>query len=622
VAALTSLDTTQSYTYGFGVDWTVGDHSQARNGPTSLPGFGELHLAAAYVGLPLSGPPLPRELRVGLGLRPVTNGPQLLLAQHWTRHQALGHTGLEIPLAGENRFLMGVENWNIRTMRLGLRLRWNQLRADIAYATSTQRLIVTFSFLIGENPALLAEHHFARGTKLAQEKKLREALVELNRAVAFAPEERRAWELRRAVERVVRKEDAQLDSLFRHAESLRRQGDLVAAALEFSQILERNPNHRQARQKLQVLRPTLDATARRAFQLGVRLYEQEDYLKARAIFERVLLIDPTHERAQDYLTRTQAILHTYAEDHFLQGLGFYRQRNLTRAYEEFSLALEYDPNYTEARRYFDQVAEEKQNLEKMLDRLLAEGEDLARRGNAIQASIKFRKILEVDTGNPVARKKLMELQPLVDQHIQQKLREGKKALAEGRLRAARNAFREILAIVPTHQEALEYDQKAYDQMVRLADQCYQNGLIEFENGNYDKALQQFDRALTYVPNHAGATRMRRQTFSMIGMRELVQRAKESYEQGDYVRAMALFSQILENDPENVVALQYVERCQQRLNELAESHFNRGISLYTAEDYLAAIEEMDKALELNPNHRGAQEYKRRAEARLQALRSLR
>jgi len=84
----------------------------------------------------------------------------------------------------------------------------------------------------------------------------------------------------------------------------------------------------------------------------------------------------------------------------------------------------------------------------------------------------------------------------------------------------------------------------------------------------------------------------------------------------------MFTQILESDPDNATALQYVERCQQRLNELAESHFNRGISLYAAEDYVAAIEEMEKALELNPNHRGAKEYKRRAESRLRALRSLR
>jgi tetratricopeptide (TPR) repeat protein len=625
-AALTSQDSAQSYTYGFGLSWR----------PLAAPGLpgplsalnavasriGEVQIGAAYLGLPIAGPLLHRELRVGLSWRPIENGPQLLLAQHWTRRKSTGHVGLEVPLEGRSGFLMGSEGWDVRKLALGLRLHWTQLRVEVVYSATSQRLIMTFAFLLGENPALLAEHHFARSTQLAKEKKLREALSELNKVVAFAPEDHRAWEMRQAVARVVRREDAQLDSLFRHAESLRRKGDLVSAALEFSQILERNPNHRQARQKLNVLRPTLEATARQAFQLGVKFYDQEDYLKARAVFERVLLINPNHERAQDYLARTRAILHTFAEDHFLQGLGFYRQRNLTRAYEEFSLALEYDPDYVEARKYFEQVAEEKGNLEKMLDRLLAEGEELARKGNAIQASIKFRKILEVDTGNPVARQKLIELQPLVDQHIQQKLREGKKALAEGKLKAARAAFREILTVVPTHQEAIEYDQRAYDQMVRMADQYYQSGLVEYESGNYEKALQQFERALVLIPNHAGATRMRRQTFSMIGMRELIQKAKESYEQGDYVRAMAVFSQILENDPDNAVALQYVERCQQRLNELAEGHFNRGITLYTAEDYVAAIEELDKALELNPNHRGAQEYKRRAEARLQALRSLR
>ncbi len=625
--AFSTVDTLQQYTYGVGLSWspTIAPDLPpwlARINRSVLQAVESIRIGAAYVGLPLGRSAIRREFRLGISVQPLSEGPFLHLAQHWSGLGSVGYVGIEIPLTGENTFYLGAEGWNVRRLGLGVHLHWQQLHLDVGYAARSRRLIATFAFAVGERPRVMAEHHFTQGAKLAQKKDWRGALRELDRAVAFAPDDPRAWQLHATVHQHVKREDAELDSLFRHAEALRQRGDFVTAALEFSRILERNPGHQAAKQKLSVLKPAVDATVRKAFQLGVKLYDQEEYQKARDIFERVLLINPNHQQARDYLERTKAILHTFAEDHFLRGLGFYRQRNLTRAYEEFAQAVQLDPSYEEARKYFEQVSNEKRDLEKMLGRLLREGEELAHKGNAIQASIKFRKVLEVDAGNRVAREKLLELQPQVDAYIQRKLEEGKRALASGKLKAARAAFREVLRIVPTHQEASEYEQRTYNRMVRLADQHYQDGLAEFEDGNYERALREFERALLYLPTHAGAKRMRRQTFSMIGLRELTQKAKESYAQGDYVRAMAMFTQILESDPDNATALQYVERCQQRLNELAESHFNRGISLYAAEDYVAAIEEMEKALELNPNHRGAKEYKRRAESRLRALRSLR
>jgi len=622
--ALSSGDSVSWFSYGLGLAWR----------PVPGPGwpgylsrlahrFGDdLQIGISYVGLPLGSRRSRREFRYGLSYLPVEGGPRFHLAEHLAGGGSAFSTGLEVPLGNRSAFFFGVGDWNIHKMGVGFRLHWQQLTCDVAYSAQQGRLLASFQFDLGEDPLSLADRHFAQGTADLKKKKIRQALEEFEKTVTYNPEDSRAWAYYTTVHRLVAKENAQLDSIYHHAEQLRQNGEFVNAALEYSKILKRNPKHEKARRKLLALKPAVDATINQAFQTGIKLYENEDYEKARSVFERVLLIKPNHQGAQDYLERTKAILHGFAEDHFLRGLGFYRQRNLTRAYEEFAQAVNLDPDYDEAKNYLDKISAEKKTLEKKIDRLLKEGEELAKRGNAVQASIKFRKVLEVDNGNRLARQKLIELQPKVDAYIARKMREGKEAFARGKLKRARAAFRQVMAIVPTHKEASKYDEKVRREMVRRAENHYQEGMRYFREGNYDRALQEFERALVYVPTHSGAKRMRKQTFNMIGLRELLRKAEESYAQGDYVRAMAMFTQVLENNPDNPTALEYVEKCQQRLNELAETHFNRGISFYAAEDYLSAIEEMDKTLEINPNHRGAKEYKRRAEMRLKALESLR
>ena len=625
--AMTSGDSVSWFSYGLGLSWRPVPGGTGPDWLTSLNRFAQalgsdLQFGVSYVGLPLGSRRSPREFRYGFSYLPVEGGPRFHLAEHLARGQHHFSSGLEVPLGTKSAFFFGLGDWNIRKMGVGFRLHWQQLVFDVAYSAQERRLLASFQFDLGEDPLALADRHFAQGTAALKKKQIRQALAEFNKSVTYNPEDSRAWAYYTTVHTLVAREDARLDSIYQHAEQLRQNGDFVNAALEYSKILKRNPKHQRAKRKLLALKPAVDATIKQAFETGVKLYENEDYEKARSVFERVLLIQPHHQGAQDYLERTRAILHGYAEDHFLRGLGFYRQRNLTRAFEEFTQAVNLDPDYEEAKSYLDKITEEKKTLEKKIDRLLREGEELAKRGNAVQASIKFRKVLEVDNGNRLARKKLIELQPKVDAYIARKMREGKEAFARGKLKQARAAFRQVMAIVPTHKEASRYDEKVRREMLRRADNHYQQGMRYFQEGNYDRALQEFDRALVYSPSHAGAKRMRKRTFNAIGLRELLRKAEESYAQGDYVRAMAMFTQVLESNPDNPTALEYVEKCQQRLNELAEAHFNRGISFYAAEDYLSAIEEMDKTLEINPNHRGAKEYKRRAEMRLKALESLR
>ncbi len=78
---------------------------------------------------------------------------------------------------------------------------------------------------------------------------------------------------------------------------------------------------------------------------------------------------------------------------------------------------------------------------------------------------------------------------------------------------------------------------------------------------------------------------------------------------------------LKKDPAHVDALSLEAQCRNSVTRLVDEHFNRGLNYYTEEKSRAAIVEWDRALVINPDHRGSIEYKRRAQERLDALNQL-
>ncbi len=83
----------------------------------------------------------------------------------------------------------------------------------------------------------------------------------------------------------------------------------------------------------------------------------------------------------------------------------------------------------------------------------------------------------------------------------------------------------------------------------------------------------------------------------------------------------MFSQVLERDPRNLDAKNFLERTRELLLPEVDKFFRAGLQYYTKENYRAALQEWDKALAIQPNHAGTLEYRKRAEDKLKALEKL-
>jgi tetratricopeptide (TPR) repeat protein len=231
------------------------------------------------------------------------------------------------------------------------------------------------------------------------------------------------------------------------------------------------------------------------------------------------------------------------------------------------------------------------------------------------------RILELDPQHQFALSKIKRISAKIASAAREHFTRGERYYKEGEFSKAEERFRRVLALQPHHLPA----RRRLGLITRDTSdrsQYYYDAAKEYaSNKNWQKALAALDSALIAKPDFEQALELRNKTLDMMDVDQLIQRAKNNYLQGQYIRALANFNQALEKQPEHTEALNYRELCIARLNDLVDEYFNRGLQLYTEEKYQLAISEWEKALEINPDHKGSLEYKRRAEQRQEALKQL-
>jgi tetratricopeptide (TPR) repeat protein len=175
---------------------------------------------------------------------------------------------------------------------------------------------------------------------------------------------------------------------------------------------------------------------------------------------------------------------------------------------------------------------------------------------------------------------------------------------------------------PRHEEANNLLQRIEQVNRRRVDDYIRRGNEYFDAKDWNRAAEEYDKALALDPKNKIAQQKRRDALSQIDLQQLFEQAQAYYKQNQFAKAIELYNRILERDPSHSAAHAKLEESQRQLNFQVEKYFNRGMTYYTAEDYESAIREWQKALNINPNHKLSLEYTQQAQQRLDALKQLR
>jgi pSer/pThr/pTyr-binding forkhead associated (FHA) protein/tetratricopeptide (TPR) repeat protein len=270
-----------------------------------------------------------------------------------------------------------------------------------------------------------------------------------------------------------------------------------------------------------------------------------------------------------------------------------------------------------AEREFQEVfqaeltAEEKARIEEYL----ARAREYEAAGNLSLALEQYQKILVIDETHHQAQAEAARL--------------SEAAAAEAQARAERERFdRERSAQVASLVEratALAAEAKFDEARTLLAEanalspesQFLKTKLVEthlaegdyFKVRNAQRAREAYEQALAIDPGNAAARRgLSGIDESRRTARERQRRVEELTEQGlsqlraeDFQKAYATFSEVLRLDPANARARELREQASHLLEAKIGPMYEEGVRLYNAGELAAAMTQLQRILELNPDH---------------------
>lgn len=322
-----------------------------------------------------------------------------------------------------------------------------------------------------------------------------------------------------------------------------------------------------------------------------------------------------------------------AESFHRQGLSQMRSGQPDQALASFDLALVWDPDYAEAAQSLGEARAIVDDRE--AGRHLASGLAAYSEGRLIDAIADFGLVLEIRPEQSAAKEWLRKASDgliapstatgaaadstarTIDRH----LRAGTEFLSAKKYSRAVEEWEKVLALYPEHatarssvSRAKALQQQSVESALRRADQLGWQG-------RWPAALAQVNRALALDPgSEAAVSKLREMAPSLKSYADTVaDRGAGLFRKGLYGQAEAEFRLALSLDRDNRTAADYLSRIASQRSRAAASEITdlylKGISAYTQEDYVQAVELWRRVVELDPGHANARRNLDRAREKM-------
>jgi cytochrome c-type biogenesis protein CcmH/NrfG len=346
--------------------------------------------------------------------------------------------------------------------------------------------------------------------------------------------------------------------------------DYPSATKLFNEILAMAPDQKDIRSDIEekVAFIVSKEKAKDLFEQAKTAYQNSDFEAAKKLFLEAAQIDPGLTKAGEYLDilipqkeKEQRIAALYKE-----ALTAFNNQEYDQAKQRFYDILALDQNQKEAREYLEAkipglIKEQK------IKSMLAEGADDFNRKDLALAKEAFARVLELDPANQQATEYLKVKIPEEEKQakIKELYREATELFALNDYERANGLFKEIMILDKGESEAMDYVQVRIPEKLKAmkVNVLYSEALGCFNNRDYACAYAKFNEILKISPEENEARKFVEDKIpsevKKIKIAKLYAGAMAAFEASDYPSAKELFKAVLEEDPDQAKAKEYLEK---------------------------------------------------------------
>jgi tetratricopeptide (TPR) repeat protein len=325
--------------------------------------------------------------------------------------------------------------------------------------------------------------------------------------------------------------------------------EFEAARACFERVLALDPSHEVATISIADVRA---GAAEELLAEGRTLFYQREYLEALRKLEAALALHPAHPGALACASETRVEINKKAAALFALAEQSIEQNRPHEALKQLKTGLKFAPDSLLGRDLKEQALEK---LGEELTEALEKGTKLAAGGLLQEAERAFAHVLALDPDNHQARDEKSRIAQLLEAKASEIAARGRLALEDGRLAEAREAFEASLKLVPEFREGsdglarievlisamiseeVQWGQRARSAgRLRQAREHFGNALRLRDDSGLREALDAIDRS------------MRTEFYTFI------EAARKSLKKNDFRRARDYSSKALAQSPQHPDAL--------------------------------------------------------------------
>ena len=436
-----------------------------------------------------------------------------------------------------------------------------------------------------------------------------------------------------------------VETMIRAAQRMENSGQIIDAIKSYNRALAVDPFNAAALSRRTDLRPQVLAQLESLYKEADALYQRGELEKSINTLSNLISIDPELTQARDLqdLAKSrfdQSVAAARARRLFTEAGEFFRNRNFEQAISTWQqVVTEASPAQPEAvqlakeaeARIAEAVQEaERERAQSFIDEFLRAGDAYLAEGRDVEALEAFRQAREIQPENSNIQWRISSAEKLVQTRIANWIRKGSDALSSGRLDVAGEFFQAVLSVEPENAEALDGLNRIRaikEEMAAQAAAPAEGAKAEAKPAEpLTPALSQGERELGQIGRLVGrAEELRRKAAGAMKQNRI------DLAIGRMKSALDLYRSVLKSDAGQASARQAVaelgadiSRLQKMLKEKNASEIQKylysGMGHYRAGRLNDAIADWNRVLSIDPGHAQAREYIKRAEKKLDLLKT--